>query len=288
MPRFVLAFPLFALLALTAARRKRSPSRSPTPSPVQRSKVTSRTRPPPRPPSQSAGRSRPRTRSRSKSLVYIDEIIENPKNAKRPTKLKRTFEKAVVAQGRDSKLNLPVEGKTVLIEKKGEKYSFTVDGKGVTGDALRILDDEFNRPGRGDVRDIMFPKKPVKPGESWKIDPEELIKAIGEQGPTFDKDKVTATGTLVKAYKKDGQQFGVIEFSFEAPLTGLGAKNPVTVKEGKMIMKLSGDGCIDGTVATGKSTTKMSLDLTGSTMGVDLKVAVENTEDRTVEALPKK
>ena len=55
-----------------------------------------------------------------------------------------------------------------------------------------------------------------------------------------------------------------------------------------MTMKLSGDGCIDGTVATGKSTIKMSLDLTGSTMGVDLKVGVENTENRTVEALPQK
>ena len=80
----------------------------------------------------------------------------------------------------------------------------------------------------------------------------------------------------------------MIEFHFAAPLTSLGAKNPVTVKDGKMTMKLLGDGCIDGTVAAGKSTIKMSLELTGSTMGVELKVGVENTENRTVEALPKK
>lgn len=55
-----------------------------------------------------------------------------------------------------------------------------------------------------------------------------------------------------------------------------------------MTMKLSGDGCIDGSVAAGKSTTKMILSMEGSAQGVDLKVVVENTENRTVEALPKK
>lgn len=55
-----------------------------------------------------------------------------------------------------------------------------------------------------------------------------------------------------------------------------------------MTMKLSGDGCLDGSVATGKSTINMSLDLTGETMGIELKVGVENTENRTVEGLPKK
>ncbi len=208
-------------------------------------------------------------------------------NTKRPTKLNRTFEKAVVAKD-GQKLNLRVEGKTVLIEKTGEKYSFTLNGKAVTGDTLRILEDEFNRSGRGEVRDIMFPKKPIKPGESWKVDGKELVKTFGEQGPTFAEGGIQAQGRLVKAYKKDGKQFGVIEFDFAAPLTGLGPKNPVTVKDGKMTMKLSGDGCLDGTVATGKSTTNMTLELTGETMGIELKVGVENTENRTVEPLPKK
>ena len=38
----------------------------------------------------------------------------------------------------------------------------------------------------------------------------------------------------------------------------------------------------------GKSTTKISMTMSGSTQGIDLKVAVENTENRTVEALPNK
>jgi hypothetical protein len=182
---------------------------------------------------------------------------------------------------------LPIEGKTVLIEKKGDKYSFTVDGKAVEGDSLKLLDEEFNKPDQ-DVRDAMLPKKPIKPGETWKIDPEELIRALGKDGATFAKDKVSAGGTLVKAYMKEGKQFGVLELVFEAPITGLGEKSQLTIKEGRLVMKLTGDGCIDGTAATGKSIAKMSLGFTGTTMGIDLKAAVESTENRTMEMLPKK
>jgi hypothetical protein len=133
----------------------------------------------------------------------------------------------------------------------------------------------------------MFPPKPVKPGESWKINAADMIKTIGESGPTFDKDKLTATGTLVKAYKKDGKQFGVIEFNLETPVTGFGAKNPLKLSEGKMTLKLVGDGCIDGSTATGKATTKMSLGFSGSVMNIDVKAAIESTENRTTELLPK-
>lgn len=223
----------------------------------------------------------------TKSFIYTDEVIENTKNTKRATKLKRTYEKAVLGKD-DSTKPLSVEGKTVLIEKKGNKYSFTVDGQAIDADAIKLLQDEFDKPDGKDVRDIMFPMKSVKPGESWKIDAADMIKAIGETGPIFDKDKLTATGTLVKAYKKDGKQFGVIEFNLETPVTGFGAKNPLKLSEGKMTLKLIGDGCIDGSAATGKATTKMSLAFSGSVMNIDVKAAIESTENRTTELLPKK
>jgi hypothetical protein len=287
MPRFVLSASLFAILSLTAGAQEAVTIKIASPQPGQRAKVTVESKTVSKTAFKVGGNVRTKDEVKTQSLIYVDEIIENPMNTKRPTKLNRTFEKAVIAKD-GQKQNLPLEGKTVLIEKKGETYSFTVNGKGVTGDALRLLDEEFNRPGRGEVRDIMFPKKAVNPGEEWRVDGKELAKALGEQGPTFAEGGISASGRLTKAYKKDGKQFGVIEFNFAAPLTGLGPKNPVTVKDGKMTMKLTGDGCIDGTAATGKSNIRMALELTGSTMGVDLKVAVENTEDRTVEALPKK
>lgn len=87
---------------------------------------------------------------------------------------------------------------------------------------------------------------------------------------------------------KDERQFGVLELVFEAPITGLGEKSQLTIKEGKLVMKMTGDGCIDGTAATGKSTAKMTLGFTGTTMGIDIKVVVESTENRTMEMLQAK
>jgi hypothetical protein len=223
----------------------------------------------------------------TKSFIYVDEIIANPTNAKRATKIKRTYQKAVL--GKDGKAkSLSVEGKTVLIEKKGEKHSFTVNGQTVGADTLKLLQDELDKSASRDFRDAMFPTQPVKPGESWKVDVADLIKAIGEPGPIFDKDKLTATGTLVKAYKKDGKQFGVIEFNIATPVTGFGAKSPLKLYEGSMTLKLIRDGCIDGSAATGKATTKMSLTFSGSAMNIDVKSVVESTENRTTELLPNK
>jgi hypothetical protein len=287
MRRIVLAFPLLALLALTAAAQDAVTITIAYPKPGQRSRVIIEDKTTSKTIFTLGGKDQTKDEVKMKSLVYIDEIIENPKNAKRATKLTRTYDKAVQTIDGNAK-KLSVEGKTVLIEKKGEKYTFTVDGKPVADDARRLLSDEFDRPEGKDVRDIMFPKMAVKPGESWKIDGDEMAKAIGDKGPTFARDKVSATGSLVKTYKQDGKQFGVIEFVFDAPITSLGPKNPVTIKDGTMSMKLTGDGCIDGTASTGKSSTKMSLTMSGSTQGIDLKVAVENTENRTVEPLPKK
>jgi hypothetical protein len=281
------AISLLALLALSASAQEAVSIKIASPKPGSRARVTIEDKSTTKSVFTVGGMEQSKDEIKIKSLVYVDEVLENPDNAKRATKLTRTFEKAVLTTDGNPK-KLSVEGKTVLIEKKGEKYSFTVDGKPVADDARRLLADEFDRPEGKNIRDIMFPKTAIKPGESWKIDGEELAKAINDQGPTFATDKAAATGKLTKAYKKDGKQFGVIEFAFEAPLTSLGPKNPFTVKEGKMTMKMSGDGCIDGSETTGKSTTKMTLGLSGSTQGIDLKVLVEGNESRTVEALPRK
>jgi hypothetical protein len=223
----------------------------------------------------------------TKSLIYVDEIIENPRNTKRADKLKRTYEKAVVGKDGNTK-KLSVEGKTVLIERSGERYTFTIDGRPVGPDALKLLQDEFDKPEEKDLRETMFPAGPVKPGETWKINPDELLKALGEKGQSFDKGQLVATGKLVKTYQKDGKQFGVIEFNVSVPITSLGEKNPVKVTEGKMILKLLGDGCIDGSLASGKSTSKLTFAFSGSVMNIDLKVVVDSTENRTTEALPKR
>jgi hypothetical protein len=231
------------------------------------------------------GMEQAKSESKTKSLVYVDEVIDAAAGAKKPTKAKRTYEKAVVgANGKGT--TLPVEGKTVLIEKTGDKYAFTVDGKAVEGEALRLLEGEFNKADKNDARDLMLPNKAVKPGDTWKIDGDALVKAMGDD-LKLDRAKATATGKLVKAYKQDGKQFGVIELTITSPITDLGPKAPVKVKDGSLSVTLTGDGVIDGSSPRGKSTAVTKVKVTGGGTGFDLTLEVTATEKRTTEPLPK-
>jgi hypothetical protein len=226
---------------------------------------------------------------KTKSLVYVDEVIEVAAGAKKPTKLKRTYEKAVA--GTDGKkTTLSVEGKTVLVEKKGDKYAFTADGKAVEGDALKMLEGEFIKSGgKDDPRDLMFPKGAVKPGDSWKLDTDVLGKELGDNKDLqLDTTKLTGAGKLVKAYKQDGRQFGVIEVKIGVPVTGLGPKVPIKLKEGTMSITFTGEGVIDGSVPQGKSVGVVKIKVSGGGEGFDLDIESTNTETRTLEPLPKK
>ncbi len=224
----------------------------------------------------------------TKSFAYTDDVIEIPADARRPTKLKRTYEKAQIGTDGNSK-TLSIEGKTVLIEKTDGKYSFTVDGEAVTGEAAKLLDDEFSKTRKSDPDAVMLPTKPVKPGDTWKIDPTTLADSLAEgNGPRIDPAKVTATGKLLKAYMKDGRQFGAIEITVEAPIISLGEKSPFELKDGKMVVTMNGDGVIDGSAPTGITKTSMQFGVSGSGKGFDLKVEAKSTQDRKQELLPKK
>lgn len=233
------------------------------------------------------GKDMEKKETKSKSLVYIDEVLAVSPDAKKPTKLTRAYEKArLSADGKST--TLTVEGKTVLIEKKGDNYSYSVDGKPVDGEVGRMLDTEFAKPDKDDARDVMFPKKPIKPGESWKIDTEKLVKGLGSDALKLDAAKIEANGKLIKVYKEGDTQFGVLEIKVTAPISDLGTKAEVKVKEGSMSVTMSGDGCIDGTSPKGKSTTVMSFKIVGEGAGFEIKLAATNTEKRSVVPAPKK
>ncbi len=224
---------------------------------------------------------------KTKSLVYVDEVIENPAGGKQPTKVKRSYEKAVTGNaGVDTTLG--IEGKTVLIEKKGEKFAFSVDGKAVDAESRKLLDAEFNKADKDDSREMMFPKKAVKPGDTWTIDAEKLSKSLNDKDFKVDAAKLVANGKLVKAYTKDGNQFGVIEVNVTVPITDLGPKSPIKLKEGKLTVAISGDAVIDGTSPQGKSVSVMTFAVAGSGERLEMKMEAKVTETRTLVPLQRK
>ena len=216
-------------------------------------------------------------------FVYTEEVVTKPAGAKRPTKLRRTYETAEETKNGE-KQDLDLAGKTVVVEKAGDGYTITVDGKEPTGPAADVLKKEFAKEKQVNDED-MLPKEPVKVGGTWAIDLGPLAKdAAGEL--EFDAAKSKGAGKLVKVYDKGGKKFGTMEITIELALTKAGpAGQQLDLKAGsKMTMTGTVDTCIDG--SRNESSGKMSVrgNLTGMAMGTDVKVeVVSDGEEGTVE-----
>lgn len=219
-------------------------------------------------------------------FVYTDEVIEKAPGARKATKLKRTYETADMrVKGED--VNLGLAGKTVLIEKKGDVYNFTIGGTPVGEKAAELLGKEFNRTTETDET-AFLPQSPVKVGDTWKPDLPALAKELGSDGLAIDAGRSTATATLKKLYMKNGATFGVIDVALDLVVTKIGGGMDVPLKEGsRLSIRVELDGCIDGTLSTGQSKTTMKGNLAGDVMGVALTISLNATQTGTSEEVKK-
>jgi hypothetical protein len=90
------------------------------------------------------------------------------------------------------------------------------------------------------------------------------VKALGEDvSANLDAAKTVATGKLLRAYKKEGHQFGEMEVRTILPLKFFGAGGKkLPVEDGaKMIIEIKLDGCIDASLHQGKAAMDMKMDL---------------------------
>jgi hypothetical protein len=205
--------------------------------------------------------------SSTKHLLYTETVQERLDPAKPATKVKRVYEKAInEGTGALAKTKAPpYHGKTVLIEKKGDKYEFRIEGGDVFQDAE--LEAEFNFDLREQDRQkkIFVAPVPVVVGDSWKVDPRLLLGDFDKKDVILVTKNV-GTAKLSKLYKKDGRQYGVIDAVLEVEFTLLPPKG---AKQGegltstsRAVMRVSFDGCIDGTFAEG--TIKGTADFGGT------------------------
>ena len=160
---------------------------------------------------------------------FKEEILEG-KPGQHPIKIERTYTDASTRSEDVSKKHA-YDHKTVLIEKKDDGYHFTINGKELKGEEAGDLPETFkaDKPTDQDMDKLMVPQKPVGVGESWTIDGKKLTKLFGDEekvAKAFDLSKAKATGKLLKAYKKDGHQFGVLEYKIEVPVKALDGMYP--------------------------------------------------------------
>ncbi len=222
----------------------------------------------------------------SSRAVYTEEVVDKKDTDKKPTKLTRKYESwEVTREGK--KLDLGLDGKTVTISKGFEKWTFEVDGKAVAGEAVALLNKEFNAD-EPDTDELMLPKKAVKAGDSWELDGKLVAKAFADD-LKVDPDKVKATGKLLKVYDIDKAKYGIIEYSMELPIIGvpLDGKVSDTLPGSKVLLTLVVDACVDGTTAGGTSTFKVDGKVVWKVDGTDYTVTSGSTMKTVAEPVKK-
>lgn len=201
-----------------------------------------------------------------KKEVYTEEILEKKAGDKKATKLTRTYTTAEKSDKGETTKHV-YAGETVLIEKKGDKYEFSIKGKALKEDEAPELFKSFNKKDGEPENEDFLPKDPVKVGESWKVaadKTETMLKSLGDEKMKIDAKKSTVGGKLLKAYKKDGAQFGTLELTLTIFVTeiDLGGEFAKTKEGSKMVIKGTIDTCIDGTVEFEDGKMEVSVDLT--------------------------
>jgi hypothetical protein len=216
-------------------------------------------------------------------------------------KLRRQYEKAQKTKD-DTTDDYFIQGKTVIIEKKADskKFAFKVeDGDEITGDDAAPLEKEFNeKDSEIDEDEILLPAKAVELNESWEIKKaDELFKEMIDKDEDVDLDLKGAKGTgkLTKVYKKDGVQFGIVEFELTVPVKSIGNKDAkFKMNQGtQFTFAITMDTCIDGQSGSGVVTSKFGVKGKGKINAGGTQVDVEidisgNAKDIIVEQKPKK
>lgn len=233
------------------------------------------------------------------NFLYKETILAK-EAGKAVTKVRREYEKALLTRG-DKTVPLSFHGKTLIIEKEGDK-SHVFDGdKELADKDVLFLDEGFNR-GAKDIRDFekfFIPADPVKVDEAYRLDMPPLIQALVLTGigakMEVEVTKAEGTGRLVKAYTRDNRPFGRFAVQFSVPVTTMvtrKAKYPA-LEGSKLTSDVDLDLLIDGSSVN--RTTKMAVKLDISAMspapeGGNAKfiVSIRNDVEETEKELPKK
>jgi hypothetical protein len=208
--------------------------------------------------------------------VYLETTI-TPSDKGRPSKFTRKYEKARTTGDEDKTESY--EGETIVFEQnKDGKYEAKPAGKKkIPEDDLKKLAAEVNRDTRtANPAAELLPDKEVKVGDSWDIAGKKIKAFLGDNSVNVEKSK--GKGKLTKAYKKEGQQWGVLEFTMDIDSK---IQNEPTRTELKMTLDVAIDGSSPGGKAT--ATVKLAQDRSGEQCGVKFKVIIRSEIKGTID-----
>lgn len=217
----------------------------------------------------------------TKTVVYTETVLK--KGKKRAQKYQRTYQKAVHDDGNEKKV-LSYQGRTVVFELKKDKYQATVLGEpALDNEDLKSLTEAANNS-----RSAMdwLSAKPVRLGETWIIDAVKFQKSIAGQGD-IDPNNSKIEAKLVKVFRKQGKQFGVI--SLRAKLSTKSLKGLKFNPPGRIIMKGTLETAIDGSTSAGTMTLsgsmlgKAQFNKGGMKFTIEMDIKMNNKKTRSLE-----
>jgi len=177
--------------------------------------------------------------------------------------------------------SLSYAGKTVLIEKRGGVYTYTVGGKHLPADEAKKFREVYEKAGKLKNEDVV-PKKPVQVYEKWSLDEAFFKKISTDFNAPVNTEKSKATGRLTKTYTKDGQQYGVIEVKvdlvFDTNKGGLAIG-------GNIGMTMTVDTAIDGSSLDGVMKMTMFGKITTKQQGTDVEMQFDADRGETRTAV---
>jgi len=224
-----------------------------------------------------------KTRKKTERYDYVEEILDRPANARQPTKAARKY--AVAETGHDGGpfQKRTFAGKTVLIELKGDSYSFTVDGVDLpAGEAARMR-DTFGRAARFDA--TALPKAPVGINQSWNTNPEVAIsmaKIFSLDPRLLKPEQCRDFGRLTQVYSNEGKQWGVIVLNDELVFGGQDAVSSIMAR---VSLEHRIDSPIDGSSSAWHLTIGMNGKMNaksdkGESVDLSLEALLEETRKR--------
>lgn len=224
----------------------------------------------------------PQTVRFSEDLSFWEQVLEKPAG-EAPTRTLRRYGTARYNQDGEEAI-LPLEGKRVTIERRGDQYTYTIDGvRPGLSKHREVLEAEFT-----DDLPVQpyLPGRPVRINEVYAINGKPLAAALAKySGMEFDINHVEARGWLAAVYNHHGRRFGRIVADFRFPVTGVTVEGKLfAMRHGDMtILQTTFDVCIDGSARIGTARTVTQINT--STEGLRLAVRVTATGERTVTIL---
>jgi hypothetical protein len=218
-----------------------------------------------------------KSKAATEKAEYVETVVQMPAGSDRPTKVTREYRVAEKSEDGEPAKSMSYAKKTLVIEKKGSGYTYTVNGTALPQNEAKEFRDAYEKPDKLKREDFL-PKKAVQVNEKWSLDPSVLKKMGTDFKLPVSAEKSSGTGRLTKTYSKNGQQWGTIEIRIDLVVDETKQGQTLT---GTLGMTVTSDTAIDGSSLDGTTKTRITGKIKQAAAGVERERQIDGEGEET-------